>query len=347
MPDLSQYYNDISLEQPCGPDLEYDSDRLNLNTLIQGTPEDQFSGQKSEPPNWREVEKHTLALLKRSKDLQVLLYLIRSQIHLEGFSGFRDGLNILSATLTHHWANVYPLLDPDDNDPIQRLNILEELCSWELVLNPLSLSTLVEAKTVGNFSLRDIQYATEKLPLPAHTVKPDLNLIKAAFAEAETAALQVSYHCIQESANLLEQIESLVALQVGGLSNGVNFQAIKSLFKELLSNFVHLAGDRLASDNQLDKGPESDSSEMEHTEKTVKAASHKVGEISSRQDVIKVLDVLCKYYETYEPSSPVPILLKRAKALVNANFMEVLRNLAPDALGQIELIKGPDQNDNN
>jgi type VI secretion system protein ImpA len=59
------------------------------------------------------------------------------------------------------------------------------------------------------------------------------------------------------------------------------------------------------------------------------------------------LDVLCKYYETYEPSSPVPILLKRAKALVNANFMEVLRNLAPDALGQIELIKGPDQNDNN
>src|SRR5690242_21313615 len=37
-----------------------------------------------------------------------------------------------------------------------------------------------------------------------------------------------------------------------------------------------------------------------------------------------------------EPSSPIPLLLERAKRLVAKDFLEVLAELAPDALGRSE-----------
>ena len=36
-------------------------------------------------------------------------------------------------------------------------------------------------------------------------------------------------------------------------------------------------------------------------------------EVRSRDDVIRLIDKICDYYRDYEPSSPVPLLLKRAK----------------------------------
>jgi type VI secretion system protein ImpA len=55
-----------------------------------------------------------------------------------------------------------------------------------------------------------------------------------------------------------------------------------------------------------------------------------------------MLDLICKYYKDVEPTSPVPMLLNRAKYLVTADFMQIIQNLLPDGLTQLEQIKGPD-----
>jgi type VI secretion system protein ImpA len=46
--------------------------------------------------------------------------------------------------------------------------------------------------------------------------------------------------------------------------------------------------------------------------------------------------------EKHEPSSPVPLLLARAKGLVFKDFMEVLRDIAPNAVAQAEALRGGD-----
>jgi len=345
MADLSELFNDISPEFPCGADLEYDAERISLDTEIQGTPEDQFSGQKFEPPNWRNVQKKAWALLKRTKDLQVIMYLQRALLELEGVPGFRDGLTLLFQSVNEHWDAVYPLLDPDDGDATQRLNILEGLCSRELLLNPISLSILLETKTVGRFSLRDIHYATEKLATPAGVVKPDLSLIKAVFNEVEISRLQSNYQAILEVEDLLKRIEATVGEKVSGLGNGVNLEGIKSLFKELRFNFEHYAGDRLLANDVGVESPVDDNNGDEgdaSPQISGKSAARGVGEIASRKDVLKALELICKYYADYEPTSPVPILVQRARTLVEADFMEVVRNLLPDAVAQIEFLKGPE-----
>jgi type VI secretion system protein ImpA len=65
------------------------------------------------------------------------------------------------------------------------------------------------------------------------------------------------------------------------------------------------------------------------------------GEIANRADVERVLDKLIGYYEQHEPSSPLPMLLLRAKRLVAKSFMEILADLAPDGIQQASLIRGP------
>jgi type VI secretion system protein ImpA len=72
------------------------------------------------------------------------------------------------------------------------------------------------------------------------------------------------------------------------------------------------------------------------------------GEVTSREDVLRTLDRLIQYYHQHEPSSPIPILLERAKRLIPMNFFELLEDLAPEGVAQLAVIRGPDtakQND--
>jgi type VI secretion system protein ImpA len=64
------------------------------------------------------------------------------------------------------------------------------------------------------------------------------------------------------------------------------------------------------------------------------------GEITSREEVIRLLDIACEYFHRYEPSSPVPLLLERAKRLISKDFIEILRDLVPDAIAQFEVVSG-------
>jgi type VI secretion system protein ImpA len=66
------------------------------------------------------------------------------------------------------------------------------------------------------------------------------------------------------------------------------------------------------------------------------------GEIGDRADVLRMLDKLITYYQRNEPSSPVPLLLERARRLVPKSFLEILEDLAPDGMAQLKVIKGPD-----
>jgi len=64
------------------------------------------------------------------------------------------------------------------------------------------------------------------------------------------------------------------------------------------------------------------------------------GAVSSREDVVRLLDRMCDYFERHEPSSPIPLLLKRCKRLVSANFLDIVRDVAPDAVSQVENLRG-------
>lgn len=346
MTDLQELLNEISPEHPCGEHLEYDPAYLALAKNIAGKPEDPITGEKAQPPSWRDIRKDASALLHRTKDLQIVLYLLRALIPLEGMLGFRDGLKLLHDLLEKYWDSIHPVLDPDDNfDPTTRVNIIEELSNFEAVLWPLCLAALVDSKAAGCFCLRDIQIATDKIDVPDGTTKPDINIIKAAFLDIPLEALKATDKAINESAAILEQLDKSVSEKVG-IGNGPDLSAIKSLLKEIRHVFDQFAGAELARD--ADQATESSEITGEQTGAMpgVLRPQAGVGVIASRQDVVKTLDLICKYYADHEPSSPVPIFLQRAKHLVTSDFMQIVQNLLPDSVSQLQLIKGPDSDQN-
>ena len=62
--------------------------------------------------------------------------------------------------------------------------------------------------------------------------------------------------------------------------------------------------------------------------------------IETREDVLAALSAVCEYYHQREPSSPIPFLLQRARRLVNMDFLQIMSDLAPDAMAQMKNITG-------
>lgn len=339
MADLSALLAEVSADKPCGDYLEYDPAYLELSKDILGTPEDPITGEAAQPPNWRDIEKKSLAILQQSKDLQIAIYLLRALIVQEGIPGFRDGLGFLRGLLENYWESVHPQLDPDDDlDPTARINILEELNSFESVLRPLSLASLIESKSVGQFSLRDIQLATDKIELPEGASKPDINLIKNLFLDTTQAQTVLTYQAVIESIDHILQIDRFICEQVS-IENSADFSALLAQLKETRHLFEQFAVG-LCHDTAAESVNEADLDDSDVVQPARKQLN--VGEINSRQDVLRMLDLICKYYKEVEPSSPVPMLLNRAKYLVTADFMQIVQNLLPDGLTQLDQIKGPD-----
>ena len=64
------------------------------------------------------------------------------------------------------------------------------------------------------------------------------------------------------------------------------------------------------------------------------------GRIENSQDVVRRLDELCEYYAKNEPSSPIPLLLERAKRLVDKSFLDLLNDLAPGGVSELQVVSG-------
>ncbi|MDT9071648.1 type VI secretion system ImpA family N-terminal domain-containing protein, partial [Escherichia coli] len=72
----------IAGDDPCGPDLEYDVESLDLAQLEAGRPRTQFT--PAEPPDWPNVHRSAMSLLRRTKDLRVAVVLARAATRTEG-----------------------------------------------------------------------------------------------------------------------------------------------------------------------------------------------------------------------------------------------------------------------
>jgi type VI secretion system protein ImpA len=103
-----------------------------------------------------------------------------------------------------------------------------------------------------------------------------------------------------------------------------------------LTEIKHVLADKLSARGGIGAGAAGESSSPGASPGGAAAS----GEVASREDVVRQIDRLCAYYRRYEPSSPVPLLLERAKRLVSKDFLEIIRDLTPSGVAEAELIGG-------
>jgi type VI secretion system protein ImpA len=66
------------------------------------------------------------------------------------------------------------------------------------------------------------------------------------------------------------------------------------------------------------------------------------GTVTSRDEAIRAIDMVCEYLERAEPTNPAPLFLRRARQLISHNFLQLMKVLAPDALSEVARVVGVD-----
>ncbi|MDX1656975.1 MAG: type VI secretion system protein TssA [Candidatus Competibacteraceae bacterium] len=338
--DVPRLLEEISPDQPCGEDLEYDAGYIEMEQAAQGKPEQQFGDTliPAEEPNWRQVRDKALELLARSRDLRVIGYLNRALVRTDGLQGLADGLALLRGVLEQHWDHLHPQLDPeDDYDPTMRVNAIASLCDQAL-LRALREAPLARSRALGSVSLRDIEVATGQAPAPPGVEPMEPATVEAVFQDADPASLQAVQAAVDNSLDHLRAVEALLMERVGP-EQAPDLEALPRLLKTLRAVLAERLG---GHDPGQATEPDQDSAPVSGAQTAAPATGGVASQIASREDVVRMLDKLCEYFARHEPTSPVPLLLRRARRLVHMDFMEIIQDLAPDGINQVETIRGPD-----
>ena len=324
----------IAADRPCGDNLEdtpllasFDEFRLYGRTKPFESSSDSAEGapktledRDERPPDWEEVRIRSLEALEKSKDLRFLVHLGTALLRTDGLPAFVETVNVASRWLEDHWEQTYP---PVDGDGILRRSALNCFADPIAVVDALRRTPIVRSRQHGSFSLRDIDIASGQIAPPSGEARKDEAHINAAFSSVP--------------------IEEVTALEQGVASAIASLKAIDQKMREEVGTEAAPSFDLLSTQlAKIDRvlrtqmaarpgGPPVEPGGAEGS--TAGQGPVSVGAIRSREDAIRSLDAVAEFFRQNEPSSPVPLFCDRAKRLISMSFLEVLADVAPEALG--------------
>jgi type VI secretion system protein ImpA len=193
-------------------------------------------------------------------------------------------------------------------------------------------TTLVEARSVGRFTFRDLDVAEERAAAAENTKAPTRDLLKAALRESGSDAAAARVAVLQQAREHLHAIEAVFRDHAAGGQSPDIAELDKTLaygIAFLETGIVH-----------ADAGAEPGAAGEDEGGSPVGSAAGGVGVLRTRDDVKRVLEQVCEFLERVEPSNPAPLLIRRALRLLDLSFIDIIQDLAPDAYGQIENLAG-------
>ena len=321
---------------PCGPDMEYENEFLDLASAAAGKPETQFA--PGEPPNWRDVREKAADLLGKSRDLRAAILWARAVTHLQGFAGFSSGLRLLHGLMAAFPEHLHPLPDPDDGDTYARSNALAALPTSDGWLGDLRQCALCNVRGLGDLRFRAIEVALN--PSVAREAESVLGRDQIGQMLASAASQDPDLPArLQTARERLEGFGRLLTEQLGA-AGAPDLRPLSALVKAaqgLLPASVDATepSSDAPGDASVDAGQSSSQG----------AAAGLSGRVRSREEASLAIDMICDYLERAEPSNPAQLLLRRARRMLNNNFLQLVKELAPDALNEVARVMGVNPED--
>ncbi len=223
-------------ESPAGPNLELDAVFGEMERAAQGKPETQYGDtvEPATPPDWKETAALAESLLQRTRDLRVLVPFAVARLHLTGLPAYAEIVSIIRHHLETMWEKLHPQLDPeDDNDPMQRANVLLLLQDPARVLRPMRDLPLASTPRAGPVSWRDLTVLSGGAEPEAGRERLSEATVRAAFAGTDPARLEA----LRTAADTLHH--DLVAIPAAfdthaGAGSGPDFTDLLKLVRDIL-----------------------------------------------------------------------------------------------------------------
>jgi type VI secretion system protein ImpA len=324
----------ISSDQPCGADLEYDPDMLALQQAAAGKPERAVGDTvvAAQEPEWRDVAGRCEALLGRTKHLGVAALLARAACKQAGYIGAVNGLALVRGLLERYWDQVHPLLDADDSSAVLRLNTLALLTTGEDgvardLLREMAYAPLDTSLGKAALRVRDLTLAFGAVKADSGEATPTEEAVSAALADLLNQRADLA-EALRAGLTHAQAIKTVLDGRAPQESPDLN--ALVKLTQAVANAAARVqgGGDAVNDDSAAAAGA------------AAPAGARAVGAIRTREDCVRALDQVCEWFERNEPSHPAPLVIQRAKRLVKMNFLEIIRDLAPDGMPQVEGVVG-------
>lgn len=333
--DLEPLLAPLGDDAPAGPDLEYDPDFMALERDAAPKAERAIGDavKAAEEPDWNKVAEQAGQLLGRSRDLRIAIHLVTAWTRVSGLAGWAAGLRLIQGLLENFWDSVHPQLDAeDDDDPTMRVNSVVPLGDLQGVLSYLRTTPFVQSPRLGRYTLRDLRIANETLKVSAESGDTPATMtdIEACCMDCAEEELVATVEAVNASLDSAKAIDGIFNDRVG--TAGPELKLLLSDIYEL-KKFLDPQLARRRPQETAEEGEEGGGAGPGAV-----AAAH--GKIAGPQDVMRRIDELCEYYARSEPSSPVPLLLRRAQRLVGKDFVDLMKDLAPTGISELQVISG-------
>jgi len=318
----------------CGDDLEYDPAFLELDQIAAGKTETQFA--PAEPPQWAQVRELSEGLLGRTRDLRLALLWGRACLNVDGLEGLAPALRLIHGLLDRFWDDVHPRNDPDDGDAFARLSVLGSLDKLDGFLGDVRQVPVLNDRRLGGLRIREIEIGLERL-----AARPDESVRTTGQLQGLLGDLpELAYRlrvCHAESTEALKQLQQVMNDRFG-LELAIDVRGLRNMIDAVKAVLPEPAGEESSA--------QAGSAEMARSDDGADAPRRGKGggpqNIESREDAIKAIQSICAYLERSEPTNPAQLLLRRAERLIDKSFLQLVRDLAPDAVGEVARIMGVD-----
>lgn len=342
-------------DEPSGENLEYDFDFMQLQIAAQPGEERQAGKEfiAAVDPDYKDIEQRALAILERAHDLRAAVILATAVLQTKGLKGFAEVSAYIRGCLEQFWETCHPQLDADDdNDPTMRGNAVQGMSDLPTPMAPatavmtaLRRVALTNSRTFGKLNLRDIQIAFgEMMPPEGQTPQFDRSTVAAAFVDTGEATLGETLAAIRSALADVKAIDAVFLSKTPGY--GPNLDELRKMLQQMLRH----VSDNVASTAVPGEIAEDDAGDAPSggaaTAPLRRTGGGLPGSVETAQDARMAIDRVMDYFKRYEPSSPVPIILDRAKRLVGADFMTIMKDMAPGGLDTVMMIGGISEDDN-
>lgn len=337
-PGLAALCAPISESDPCGPDLESqsDPDYLNFFAQVDGIlPTTFFSPEDGKPfdPSTIDLRGQLDALkplLARSRDIRLLTVQARLLILNKDLAGFAMTVAAVAQLLDKFWEAVHPR--PVGGDMDGRVAALSAL-DLPTVVFPLQYAPLFEGRRIGPVTYRRWMVATGE-------VKPragETEVSAAAINEALEEAASDIGGAARNHLALLNTSLDRIRRTFGAHGNSAGLETLPALAGKVLALISPYGGAQ--SETTAAEMGASDPLLAKQDGSVAKPAGPAPASIA---DAAQALTAIADYYSHSEPSSPTLPLVRQAHQLIGKSFLEVMTILVPSQVDKAAFQIGND-----
>lgn len=335
----------IAPDLPCGEDLEYDPQYMELfiriipreKKVIGGSMGSERLESEYESVRWSEVERDCLDLLRRTRDVRLFVVLLRCRTQQAGPEGLVQGLLALERHLTLWPEALHPRLETDgEPDSMPRSDALLALTEPQGLLADIRALPVAGSGSL-RLDVRDVERSFS-MPLPDDALPPEA--MRHRLGEIRAASLP-EFLLLLEALRLIRRIDTLIHTSLslgdqGASEDGPDLSSLLQLLGRLELREQESVLESPAPPATV--APESSQLPSPADAADTPLAPSPVREqgIPNRHVAKERIKEIRLWFEEHEPSSPVPVLLRQAEQLIGRRFADLVTSIPPDLLEKWE-----------